>query len=146
MKRVLVLVAGLAVAGMLVAGCEKKGGGDGGANASSAASAQSGSHEAATTGTLQGQVYAVGGIPTATGWPPPYRAVCTVVVLDNGHNAVKEVSTDATGHFETTLVPGTYYLRVKETRPIAGTAETGPFAVPEGGSVSASAHYDDGRR
>ena len=135
----------MVAAGTLAAGCERGSGGREAASAT-ASTSQSVSSSEEKTGTLQGQVYAVGGIPTATDWPPPYRAACTVIVLDSGHNGVKEVPADGAGHFETTLAAGAYYLRVKETSPIAGTVEDGPFDVPAGGSVAASARYDDGRR
>ena len=134
----------LGALGMLGIGCEKEGGSDDAIVA--AAPEQPVSSDDDTPGTMHGQVYAVGGVPTATNSPPPYRAVCTIVVLNSGHNYVADFLTDAQGHFETTLAPGSYYLRVKEDSPLAGTVEDGPFEVPAGGSVTAFARYDDGRR
>jgi hypothetical protein len=94
---------------------------------------------------IQGQVYSIGAPgPVPINWtPPPLEMVCTVIVLDTDRKLVKEFTSDEKGRFKTSLRPGTYYLRVKESRI---PAETGPYEVRPGEIVSVQAHYDNGMR
>jgi hypothetical protein len=94
---------------------------------------------------IQGQVYSIGAPgPVPINWtPPPLEMVCTIIVLDTDRNLVKEFTTDEKGRFKTSLRPGTYYLRVKESRI---PAETGPYEVRPGEIVTVRAHYDNGMR
>lgn len=94
---------------------------------------------------IQGQVYSIGTPgPVPFNWtPPPLEMVCTIIALDTDRKLVKEFTTDEKGRFKISLQPGTYYLRVKESR-IA--AETGPYEVRPGEIVIVRAHYDNGMR
>lgn len=96
-------------------------------------------------GTLQGQVYNLshpGPIPI--GWvPPPYEAVCTVIAEDIQQNIRLEVNTDSYGIFQIKVSPGTYYLRVKESRL---SSVTGPYHAQNGETLEVKAYFDNGMR
>jgi hypothetical protein len=94
---------------------------------------------------IQGQVYSIATPgPTPINWtPPPLESVSTIVVLDDSRKVVKEFRTDAKGKFQTSLPPGTYYLRVKESLL---PAETGPYRVRPGERITVVAHFDNGMR
>ena len=94
---------------------------------------------------IDGQVYSIGSPgPIPVGWiPPPLETVSSIVVLDAAHRQMKEFATDGKGHFRTSLSPGTYFLRVKESLI---PAETGPFDVTAGKVLSVAAYYDNGMR
>lgn len=78
--------------------------------------------------------------PQPEGWTPsPLKEVNVVLTLDEQKTVEKEVATDATGRFQTTLAPKTYYLRVKYS-PIP--VETGPYVLQVGHLLSVEAHYD----
>jgi hypothetical protein len=104
----------------------------------------SGSAPVLMTG-IQGQVYSIATPgPTPIGWvPPPLETISTILVLDSNHKTIFEVLTDNKGRFTIELQPGTYYLRVKESRI---PAETGPYMVRAGELLSVRAEYDNGMR
>ncbi len=91
---------------------------------------------------MAGEVYAVGG-PAMTVPPPLYQNTSTIVVLDSTKKTVNEFLTNAHGQFQFQLLPGSYYLQVKES-PLADV--TGPFEVVTGRVDSAFAYYDNGLR
>ena len=99
----------------------------------------------AHSGILNGQVYNLshpGPIPI--GWvPPPYEAVCTVIAQDIQQNIRLEVDTDSHGKFQILVPPGTYYLRVKESRL---SSITGPYQLRDGETLEVKAYYDNGMR
>lgn len=94
---------------------------------------------------LEGQVLLVstpGPIPV--GWvPPPYETACTILILNETKTIVKESATDSKGKFSIAVSPGTYYVRVKESRV---PAETGPFVLVTGQTAKVEAHFDNGMR
>lgn len=94
---------------------------------------------------IQGQVYSIatpGPIPV--GWiPPPLEQVSTVLVLSSDREVIVQSLTDNKGRFTISLSPGTYLLRVKESRI---PAETGPYVVRVGEMIPVRADYDNGMR
>lgn len=94
---------------------------------------------------MRGQVYSIATPgPTPVNWtPPPLEMISTVILLDVNRTAIQEIMTDSKGRFTITLAPGTYYLRVKESRI---PAETGPYVVRSGQMLTAEAHFDSGMR
>ncbi|MBM4160421.1 MAG: hypothetical protein FJ217_04895 [Ignavibacteria bacterium] len=94
---------------------------------------------------IEGQVYSIstpGPIPEDRTLPR-LEMITTILVLDASRTIVKEFRTNAKGRFKTHLEPGTYFLRVKESR-IA--AETGPFVVKPSQMLAVEAHDDSGMR
>ena len=104
----------------------------------------SGSSPLPTAG-MQGQVYSIATPgPTPEGWtPPPLEMISTIIVLDSNHKFLFEFLTDNKGRFTIELQPGTYYLRVKESRI---SSETGPYVVRARELTPVRAHYDNGMR
>jgi hypothetical protein len=94
---------------------------------------------------LYGQVYNLshpGPIPV--GWvPPPYEAICTVIIQDVDQNITINVKADSAGKFNTMVQDGNYYLRVKES---ALSSVTGPYNVHNGETVTVKAYFDNGMR
>jgi len=94
---------------------------------------------------IQGQVlnYSHPG-PIPEGWtPPPMIEKCTVVVLNEQKNIIAESPAHRLGMFKIELSPGRYYLRVKESLALA---ETGPYDLTAGQTLTAEVHYDNGMR
>ncbi len=94
---------------------------------------------------LVGQVYNLshpGPIPV--GWiPPPYEAICTVIIQDVDQGIILEVKTDSKGKFRVTVQDGIYYLRVKESLL---SSVTGPYHARNGETLEVKAYYDNGMR
>ena len=94
---------------------------------------------------IQGQVYSIATPgPTPVGWiPPPLEEVSTVLVLSSNREVIVQSLTDNKGRFTISLSPGTYLLRVKESRI---PAETGPYVLRVGEMIPVRADYDNGMR
>jgi len=94
---------------------------------------------------LEGQVYNLshpGPIPV--GWvPPPYEAVCTVIIQDINQGIILEVNTDSKGKFRVSVQDGIYYLRVKESTL---SSVTGPYYAQNGVTLEVKAYFDNGMR
>jgi hypothetical protein len=94
---------------------------------------------------MRGQVYSIATPgPTPINWtPPPLETISTVILLDTKRTLLQEILTDNKGKFTVALLPGTYYLRVKESFI---PAETGPYILKSGEVLGVEAHFDNGMR
>jgi Carboxypeptidase regulatory-like domain len=73
----------------------------------------------------------------------PHQA--TISIINASNEVVTQVQTDAEGHFQVTLEPGTYTLRPESTgvRPLA---KPQTVIVPGEGFISVQVRYDSGIR
>lgn len=93
---------------------------------------------------ISGRVYSIGAPAITKDWtPPPLEQVSTIIVEDSKGNTIKTSLTDSLGKYKIQLLPGTYYLQVKESLL---PAKTGPFAVKNGTFTKTEADYDNGMR
>lgn len=94
---------------------------------------------------LIGQIYEVGSPAEPADWTPPaLKGVRTIIVSDSNDVRSQSLSTDSLGKFNISLLPGIYFLLVKDaTRP---QEQNGPFNVVANQIISVRVYHDNGIR
>jgi len=103
------------------------------------------SNELFELGSVTGQVFSIGFPgPVPIGWvPPPYQQFCTIIVMNERNNIIKEVLSNQNGAFNFNIEPGIYYFGLRES-PIKSI--TGPFKVEMNKTIYVDVYYDNGMR